>query len=175
VERDIIERRIVHQLGRVKIEVQRIADYDGDYDWLGEFCSYDSKHTPQNENQKLVHRDSGLVLDHYGIWRDKRGRIAPEPETRQHSREYQFTFHNNGHEKIAYALQDNKRLEDLERGYWCFLGVRAVVTFAGRTIGEASVWGVESDSGESYFAEIERDEIYEAMAEAKKFRKALVK
>src|SRR5687767_2205356 len=134
---NIIERRTVRELGRVKIEVQHVLDDDGCYDWLGEFCDYDRKHTPQTKEQKLVHRESRTVLGHDGIWRDSHGRIAPIPCDKDFSwrREYQYTFHNNGHEKIAYALVDSKRLDGLAAGDWCFLGIRAVVTFSGTEIG----------------------------------------
>lgn len=174
---DIIERRTVHELGRVKIEVQRVYDDSADSSYLGEFCEYDSKHTPRNENQKLVHRDSGLVLDHHGIWRDERGRIQAEPPSYRNTlfREYQYTFHDNGHERISYALADNRRMEGLESGDWCYTGVRAVVTFSGVVIGESSVWGIESDSDEFYFQEVEQDEVKEALREARAFRSELSK
>jgi hypothetical protein len=170
---DIIERKTVHKLGRVKIELQRVLDDSPDTSWLGEFCNYDSRHTPRTSEQKLVHRQSGLVLDHSGIWRDSKGRIAAEPEHRSYAREYQYTFHNNGHEKLSYALHDNRRLEQLNNGDICILGVRALVQFQGVVIGESSIWGIESDSDESYFAETETEQIKEALAEAKAFRKEL--
>lgn len=170
---DIIERKTLKEIGRVKIELQRVYDSSPDISWLGTFCDYDNKHTPRTNQQKLVHRNSGLVLDHHGIWRDKHGRIAAEPEHREYAREYQYTFHDNGHDTLAYALADNKRLEQLERGDWCFIAIRAVVTFNGVEIGTASVWGIESDSDESYFEETERDIAKEALFDANAFRKAM--
>jgi hypothetical protein len=47
------------------------------------------------------------------------------------------------------------------------------VQFQGVVIGESSIWGIESDSDESYFAETETEQIKEALAEAKAFRKEL--
>lgn len=110
-------------VGRVVLTLGREYDDCSDASWLGKFSEY---REPVDWSQKLVHRDTGLVLDHHGIWRDGKGRA---------SREYEFTFHDNGHERLAYALQDSKRLESLNRGDICFLGVIVKVRLNGAEIG----------------------------------------
>lgn len=156
------------QIGRVHIIIKTVYDEDGysSLDWLGQFSNY---REPQTENQKLVHRSTGRVLDHTGIWRDSRGRIVETPEENRYANEMQNTWHNNGHEKIKYALQDSKRLEDFENGYWSMLGTVATVYVNGKELGRASVWGTESDSDESHFMELGRECLHEALAEAKTF------
>ena len=142
------------------------AEYDnyGDSSWLGVFCNF---RQPANKEEKLVHRESGSVLDHTGIWRDSRGRLVAAPDVRSHSREYQFTWHDNGHERIKYALQDSNRLEALDNGSWSFVGVVATVEIDGVELARDSLWGIESDSGDSYLAQTAREVAHEALGSAK--------
>lgn len=60
--------------------------------------------------------------------------------------------------------QDYQRMEALNRGEWCFYGIEATadVILAGDTvqrIRSGGLWGIESDSDESYFAEVEAEEL----------------
>ena len=155
-----LEERTV---GKVVVCSRFIYDEQPDYSWIGE---YSNLRQPQTKEEKLVHRETESVLDHTGIWRDEKGRIVATPEVSRYSREYQFTFHSNGHERIKYAIADHRRLEALERGDWCFLGVAATVNLDGVEIGKASLWGLESD-GEEYLEKERRNIIKEAIYEAK--------
>ena len=167
MSRDTIETRTLKTCGRVQVTIEHVNDYDADTSWLGEFSAYQE---PRNKEQKLVHLASGLVLDHHGIWRDERGRIAPKPEEYRHSHEWQYTFHNNGHDEIKYALQDSKRLEDINNGNIGFIGIVATVTLDGAEIGHDALWGIESDSGDAYIESTERECAFEALREAKEWR-----
>jgi len=71
-------------------------------------------------------------------------------------------------EKIReYILRDYERMERLQRGDWCFVGIRAeaeilVPSGAGSIVQEITsggLWGVESDSDREYLAEIETEEL----------------
>lgn len=67
-----------------------------------------------------------------------------------------------------YAKQDYKRMMDYERGYWSMLGVMAEIYLKDKNYPLArsgGLWGIESDSEESYFAELEEEQIAEAEAE----------
>jgi hypothetical protein len=66
-----------------------------------------------------------------------------------------------------YVRQDYERMERLQRGDWCYMGVRAEAEIL-LPSGDASIvqeitsgglWGVESDSDKSYLAEIETEEL----------------
>jgi hypothetical protein len=66
--------------------------------------------------------------------------------------------------------QDYQRMESLNRGEWCYLGIiaKAVIVSAGgiiQTIRSGGLWGIESDSDAGYFAEVERDELAQLKAE----------
>ncbi len=68
------------------------------------------------------------------------------------------------------CLQDFERMQDLDRGEWCFVGVRAdaqILIPNGsqgsstiQTITSGGLWGIESDSGE-YFKEVEKEQLDE--------------
>lgn len=67
----------------------------------------------------------------------------------------------------ANGLQDFERMERLNRGDWCYTGIRATAHFrisqgAGcwieHNISTPGLWGVESDCGKDYLAEIAAEE-----------------
>jgi hypothetical protein len=69
---------------------------------------------------------------------------------------------------IEYAEQDYDRMEAAQRGAWCSIGVRAEAeiqtsddgqNWLSNSVSSGGLWGIESDSGDEYFAEIERDEL----------------
>lgn len=66
-----------------------------------------------------------------------------------------------------YREADQARLDARRRGDWSFIGIRAEATiyvpigqgcFSAYTLTSPGVWGIESDSDESYFAEVYEDE-----------------
>ena len=63
-----------------------------------------------------------------------------------------------------YCLQDYERMRDLERGEWCYIGIKAVadVDLTGgliQRIASGGIWGIESDSDPSDFRSIEREQL----------------
>lgn len=68
-----------------------------------------------------------------------------------------------------YVLQDYKRMETLNRGDWCFIGLAAeaeIVTQARQgnpiqKIHSGGLWGIESDSDDSHIEETEKEELSE--------------
>ena len=68
-----------------------------------------------------------------------------------------------------YVRQDYERMERLQRGDWCFVGIRAEAEIL-LPSGDASIvqeitsgglWGIESDSDASYLTEIEEEQLSE--------------
>ena len=100
-------------------------------------------------------------------------RNAGEPE-RGH---YRYFIPNAGGEPVGcsdwrtYAAQDYARAVALARGDWHFVGVIAKaeirLTEGGpvQVVRSGGLWGVESDSGAEYFAEIEEEQLAELRAE----------
>lgn len=62
-----------------------------------------------------------------------------------------------------YTRQDYERMERLMKGYWNYIGIRAVAQVVTgdtvQTITSGGLWGTESDSEASYLKEIEHDEL----------------
>jgi hypothetical protein len=66
-----------------------------------------------------------------------------------------------------YVRQDYERMERLQRGDWCFVGIRAeaeILIPSGdasivQEITSGGLWGVESDSDRDYLSEIETEEL----------------
>lgn len=64
-----------------------------------------------------------------------------------------------------YVRQDYKRMESLNAGNWCFIGIRAeadVQTAHGaviQTISSGGLWGIESDAGDDHIKETIQDEL----------------
>jgi hypothetical protein len=72
-------------------------------------------------------------------------------------------------EARKYTHQDYERMEALQRGDWCFIGIKAVAevhltdgdSFRTTTqiIRSPGCWGIESDSGQDYITEVEQEEL----------------
>ena len=68
-----------------------------------------------------------------------------------------------------YVRQDYERMERLNRGDWCFVGIRAdaeILLPAGdasivQEITSGGLWGIESDSDKAYLGEIETEQLSE--------------
>ena len=68
-----------------------------------------------------------------------------------------------------YVRCDYERIERLNRGDWCYVGIRAeaeiLVSSGGASLAQeitsGGLWGIESDSDESYFAEVGAEELAE--------------
>lgn len=94
------------------------------------------------------------------------------------SREYNYFKPYAGGEKpgsdlyIQYGKQDFDRMESLNNGNWCFIGIVAyaeIVTKSGtiQTIQSGGLWGIESDSDESYIQDVINQELDNLKAELK--------
>jgi hypothetical protein len=94
----------------------------------------------------------------------------------ERGREYRFFMPYAGGEKPGtddyrkYGLEDFKRMESYNRGHWHYLGIIAkaeIVSPQGvcQTIRSGGLWGVESDSGHEYLAEVEGEELAALKAE----------
>ncbi len=68
-----------------------------------------------------------------------------------------------------YVRQDYERMERLQRGDWCYMGIRAeaeiLLPSGGASIAQeitsGGLWGVESDSDKSYLADIDTEQLSE--------------
>jgi hypothetical protein len=74
-----------------------------------------------------------------------------------------------------YTRQDYERMESLNAGQWCFIGIGAearILLPSGTSqviskIQSGGLWGIESDSDKSYLAEVEQEELSALRTELK--------
>ena len=148
------------------ITIKSEPDYDNDLSYIGEYT--DSL-------------DLGNIVIATGQMITKRTKEEDLPER---GREFRAFKPYAGGEKYGskyykkYALQDFAHIERIDRGDVSFIGIRAVAEVHtsrdGRNwhiqeITGGSLWGIESDSGESYFKEIGADCLSELVAELEEF------
>ena len=77
-----------------------------------------------------------------------------------------------------YGQQDYEHMMDYERDHWWMIGIVAEIYFKDKAYPIArsgGLWGVQSDSERSYFAEIEEEQIAEAEAELSGIREELIR
>jgi hypothetical protein len=80
----------------------------------------------------------------------------------------------NGAAEVRKCVrQDYERMESLNRGHWCFIGIRAEAEVVNLVVPEGpekwhgtvqrissgGLWSIESDSDDSHFAEVAKDEL----------------
>ena len=80
---------------------------------------------------------------------------------------------NTAEEVRKYVAQDYARMEDLNRGGWCYIGIKAEAEISIpsgnystlQTIHSGGLWGIESDSDKSYFAEVQGEQLADLRAQ----------
>lgn len=105
--------------------------------------------------------------------------VALEYSPQEYSREYTYFAPYAGGEPAGsddyrkYAMSDYRRMESLNRGDWHYVGIRCVATIdvngKDLEIESPGLWGVESDSGREYFAEIIGEQLTELRAQLLEF------
>ena len=141
-----------------KVTIRRVADVDPDLSYLGEYTNDAGDWNIERQSGEYVH---DLPEDH---------------DTPERGREYRYFTPYAGGEKPGtadyrkYGLQDYKRMEALNCGDWYMIGItteaEALVPSSGTSchiqhITGGSLWGIESDSEESYMESIARGCLHE--------------
>lgn len=137
----------------------------------GQRCMWDEQKGDHERNDMCDINDCAACggTGECALTEDEQSRIA----YLRHNRQCRYIVGGCGDpEGLA---QDVKRLEDYGRGEWRSVGVVVTVSRAGVELARASVWGIESDSGDATFDEMIDDCVSEALPEAKAKLAELVK
>jgi hypothetical protein len=104
------------------------------------------------------------------------GKLVPGDELPRRSREFRFFLpaldaHETGNPNSP--VQDWRRMEALQNGEWCFIGIIAKCEFqlgsdVVQTFHSCGLWGIESDSDKSHFEQVAKDELCELRAQLEK-------
>lgn len=62
---------------------------------------------------------------------------------------------------VYYACEDYERLQRLYKGEWCYLGCIATLELDGEDFDSTGLWGIESDSDDSYKHQVANEQIDE--------------
>jgi hypothetical protein len=143
-----------HRIVIESIVVNREDDNCPCLDWLGKWS---------NENV-----EGAIDRQETGHWKHGEYRYFV-PAVAKGQINYDSTLSDEEREK--YANQDHERMESLEDGKWYMLGVQAVcrlkISYDGgknwhlQDIHSGGLWGIESDSEESYIKEQEDEQLDE--------------
>ncbi len=123
------------------------------------------EHTPDNDPD----------TSHYGQYSNTPGPIAIDRKDRGDMGRNEFRYFNPAMSteetgNPCSCDQDYRRMETLNRGDWCYIGIsaKAEVQLTDDTVQilcSGGLWGVESDSSQQYLAEITIEELGQLRAE----------
>lgn len=172
---------MIKRQGRVTLAVRSEYDDSPDTSWLGEAVAYREAVRTFPQMPIYSREIDAILLPGSGVWKDRKGRITASPNLDGHwARDWDFLslagagdgYASETKDRLKYLFQDADRLITLYRGDWGFIGIVATVNIDGREIGNASVWGFESDSGD-YLKSEARNIAQEAIRDAKTFLASL--
>lgn len=135
------------------LKVYQYYDQDPDTSWIGQY-------TDDVTKDWAILRATGQYIKD----------LPDDFEMPERGREYRAFLPYAGGEKPGSkdyrenGLKDFERMEELQRGDWHFLGIKAVakITMPSGTVQRfesGGIWGIESDSGADYFTEVADGEI----------------
>lgn len=115
--------------------------------------------------------DKSPDLSYLGEYSDKPAAVHIDREARGDMKRGEFRYFNLGTGDAEYIEADYETMEAYERGNWCMYGIRAEVHVNGtvHTIYSAGLWGVQSNSEESYLDEVGLEQIDELADTLKEF------
>jgi len=153
------------------IRIKHMIDPDPDLSFLGEYTD--------DLQPGVIVRDLGEFYEKLPavMERDTDGRFMGKgaPEVPSKGREYRGFIPYAGGEKpgtrafYRYGMKDFERIQQLEREYFSFIGIRAEAvvqypiagnpgSFRLETLTSGGLWGIESDSGD-YLKEVAKEQL----------------
>jgi hypothetical protein len=151
-----------------KVVIKRMVDESPDTSWLGEYGT-------RATNEFSIDREHDSDCMRFWANDDIPGdaRDCDCSSIRGHN---PYQFFNPNHENYAGespedirkdCLQDYARMEALNNGGFCFIGIRAEAEYTAtgvflatlQTLSSGGIWGIESNSSPEYLAETEQEQL----------------
>ncbi len=159
---DWTDGKAILEIGSYTVEIrQEYDDHNPDLSWLGEYSNKPGR-------DAIARRNVGR--NEYSHW-------TPTISLGEHSQQ----LHRLGFSKadawlkaLEYRERDYSRMERFCRGDWAMIGIIATARVGGMECGGASLWGIESDSGD-YIDEVADELAREAVKDADTRRDALIR
>jgi len=150
---DWSDNRAQWKEGKFTFIATREDDDDADLSWIGKLTDDPDgaiKRHNAGSNEYQYFKPTNSYREHYkGLRKLKYGRAEADRLAR------------------SYVQQDMRRMERYGES-WTMTGVRVRCYAKGIELASASLWGIESDSEESYFTEVALENAHEAKREAEK-------
>jgi hypothetical protein len=161
-----------------KVTIKRMVDTDPDTSFLGEYAN-------RPTSDYSIDRDHDADCPRFWANATVDEDYECSCRTGRDDRSYQYfnpSWENYKGEPDAdirkYVVQDYARMESLNNQQWCYLGIRADASiqlaapigvyansgkpvYTTQEITSGGLWGIESDSGADYFAEVEQEQLHE--------------
>lgn len=177
----------------LSIKIERILDTDPDTSNLGEYSNtpkegaIDRKYSQETSAAILLlsHAANRLensddentsIGDAIMILDEAREELSDKNDGDMLCHEYRYFNPSDNYlgepaEDIAkYTREDYERMEAYNRDEWSYIGIRAVAQVqlqqhgTIQTVKSGALWGIESDSDESYFREVADEQLHELRA-----------
>jgi hypothetical protein len=140
------------------ITIEHLYDESPDTSWLG-------RYTDKWETGAIKRHNAGHNEYKY---------FVPGTTYQEHRDALHKAGYSRGNcDELAreYNYQDFKRMERLNNGDWCFLGIQAeaviIVDSQLQRITSGGLWGIESDSDASYISEVENEQLLDLKTQLK--------
>jgi hypothetical protein len=139
----------------IEIKIKKEVDTSPDVSFIGEYIDQEELWAISRKHGKYV----------ANLTKEERREVQSQ------GREYRFFRPYAAGEKVGskdykkYGKRDYERMESLNNGDWCFMGVWAeayIQTHKGgiiQTVRSCGLWGIESDGGDDYMRSIMGEEV----------------
>jgi hypothetical protein len=157
----------------LQVNIVRMPDTDPDTSWLGEYSatpssrwSIDRAHTKDcaDAPKDCIDTDEQECECCGGDMRRGEYRYF-NPSFNYVDKHGKLVDGNTSDDVVRYTRQDYERMEALNAGQWGFIGIKAQATIQNtqhgpiQHVSSGGLWGIESDSEQSYFAEVASEEL----------------
>jgi hypothetical protein len=166
-----------------KVIIKRMIDESPDTSWLGEYSNHQSSYLSIDRTHDLDCPEQECNEHPEGYECNCSGGDRGRNEYRWFNPSFNYVD-KNGQPKdmtdadvIKYTRQDYARMEDLNSGGWCFIGIRAEAEysipcatmghgqFVLQELSSGGLWGIEGDSSREHLESIEQQELSELRAQ----------
>jgi hypothetical protein len=138
------------------VTIERAIDYSPDTSFLGDYTARANDGSIDRRNEMYVgdiSRAESLIEPKHALGRSEYAYFTPYAGGEKYpSKDYKKS-----------GIQDYNRMESLNAGAWCFVGIIAkaeiVVNGISQTITSGGIWGIESDSDKEKIQSIAKDEL----------------
>ena len=134
-----------NKLQIIGVKIEHKPDEDPDTSWLGEYSNTPKEHAIDRQERGDMGRNEFRYFNPA-----MSGEQTGNPESPE---------------------QDYQRMESLNAGQWCFIGIiakaelRNPATSVTQVVRSGGLWGIESDSEKDYLASVEKGQLAELRAE----------